>query len=81
MDKVRIQFTNYSGHIFYLYKGSDGYWRISSQNGINEAFSNFSKNSMLLKFALEDAFSAQDAKDALIKYGNGVKDAYVLGSV
>ena len=78
MDKVRIQFEDSMNNLFYLYKRKDGTWNIASRSGISESFSNFSKDPMLLKFALNDAQSAKAALEALKKYTRAI-NPYVLG--
>lgn len=78
MSNIRIQFSNAFGDIFYLFNNTKGQWTIASRSGMGEAFSNFTDDAMLLRFALEDATSAEQALDALNKHSKA-KHAYILG--
>lgn len=51
---IRIRITRYN-HYSYIHQGKDGRWRATSQNGTPMALSNYCKDEMVLRFALEDA--------------------------
>lgn len=66
MDKpIRLYFISHSAHKYYVYQNKKSQWSITSQNGMSEAFSNFTDEPVLFRFALEDAKTEEEALAAV----------------
>ena len=80
MDRwARFEITDNSGRKLYLYKDGN-FWCLANRGGLSEAFSNFTSDPMLFRFALEDAKDNEDIAKAIKAYIN-FRDFKVLGGL
>lgn len=71
--KMRIEATTQTGSKVYFYNDEAGVWFARGQGGNHMAFSWYTDQPVPLEFALEDAFSIEDAIQGIRKYCQFIK--------